>query len=194
MMVTKLVLLVATAAASPPPTLPPLALSPDDQEHELHLLPIDLPAARACGPAGTVCFSAARGSTVTSADEAPEGPDGAVRVTLLSRAAQVAATARTPLGDEAAPWDVKLVAHLKRKTVKGAILILAYDRADPEGMARREVTGLWSVDTSSSGALALQLRLSPDAGFRAGHTYLIRIVQVLGRREIVLAEGDVQLY
>jgi hypothetical protein len=37
------------------------------------------------------------------------------------------------------------------------------------------------------------VNLSPEEGFRAGHTYRIRIVQLIGGREIVLGEGDVSL-
>ena len=50
-----------------------------------------------------------------------------------------------------------------------------------------------SCTKSSSVKLAARVSLSPDDGFRAGHTYRIRIVQLINGREIVLAESDVSL-
>ena len=41
--------------------------------------------------------------------------------------------------------------------------------------------------------LAARVVLSPEDGFRAGHTYRIRVVQLINSKEIVLGESDVSL-
>ena len=41
--------------------------------------------------------------------------------------------------------------------------------------------------------LAARLTLQPSEGFHAGHTYRLRVVQLVGGKEVLLAEGDVTL-
>jgi hypothetical protein len=90
-------------------------------------------------------------------------------------------------------WQAQMVAHFSRRSVKGTIIVTVYDMEDPGAVSRHEVTALWSVDAVSLKELALLVPLDREAGFRSGHTYRVRVVQLLRHREVVLAQGDVHL-
>ena len=51
-----------------------------------------------------------------------------------------------------------------------------------------------ALETIKAGnKLAARVTLAPDEGFRAGHTYRIRVVQLINGKELILTEGDVAL-
>jgi hypothetical protein len=68
-----------------------------------------------------------------------------------------------------------------------------YDRGDKQALAKHEVTAIWYTSVAPTDRLAARLRFDPDNGFHTQHRYLLRIVQLQGKHEVVLAEGDVRL-
>lgn len=90
-------------------------------------------------------------------------------------------------------WETELHAHFARRSVRGTILFVVYDAADKQAIAHHEVTTLWTVDSDPTHELSLRAPLDRDMGFRKNHTYRVRVVQLLRRREVVLAEGDIRL-
>jgi hypothetical protein len=77
--------------------------------------------------------------------------------------------------------------------VPGNTLFLFFDLEDAEALQNRQFTALFQAPLKGGSKVSARVNLSPEEGFRAGHSYRIRIVQLLGNREIVLAEGDVSL-
>ncbi len=68
-----------------------------------------------------------------------------------------------------------------------------YDADDPEALSARKFTALYQTAVKSSRSLSARLSLTGEEGFRAGRTYRVRVVQLVGGKEVLLAEGDVTL-
>ena len=144
------------------------------------LVPVDAARAKDCAKSGQICFYAGDSSTTFVA------PNTLTRAALAS--ANGAAKA-----DRHQPWQLQLVAPLRQRSVQGTVMIVIYDREDPKAVQNREVTVLWDFKSIATKLLGVSARLDPEDGFQAGHTYLFRVTQILGKREVVLAEGDVKL-
>lgn len=96
--------------------------------------------------------------------------------------------------DKDAPWETQIVAALNPRNVKGNVMFVLYDRADPTAQARRAYTALWEATMDPFRIVAAQITLDPNAeGVHATHTYLLRIVQLWNQREVVLAQGTFRL-
>jgi hypothetical protein len=147
----------------------------------ISLVPVDAARAKDCAKSGQICFHAGDAQTAFVAPN------------TLTRAARVASAAGNAKADKKQPWELELVATLRQKTVQGTVMVVIYDREDPQAVANREVTALWDFKTVASKQLGVHARLDPEDGFQAGHTYLFRVTQILGKREVVLAEGDIKL-
>jgi hypothetical protein len=98
-----------------------------------------------------------------------------------------------PPSDNSQPWTLAIDGTLKRAAYAGNTLFLFFDLEDPEALANRQFTALFQAPMKAGAKVSARVNLSPEEGFRAGHTYRIRIVQLIGGREIVLGEGDVSL-
>ena len=121
-----------------------------------------------------------------------------MRVPRFSRAASIAASdgtqtvaATTPPED--APWTLEVTGTLKRPAWAGNALFLFFDLEDPDAIENRQFTALYQAPLKAGPKVAARVSLSPEDGFRPGHTYRIRIVQLINGKEIVLAESDVSL-
>src|SRR5215471_4003895 len=145
------------------------------------LVPVDAARVKECTKAGQICFYAGDGQTAFVAPN------------TLTRAARVASAGGGAKADKKQPWNLELVASLKQKSLTGTVMVVVYDRADPQAVANREVTALWDFKAVASKVLGVHALLEQEDGFLAGHTYLFRITQILGKREVVLAEGDIKL-
>jgi len=91
-------------------------------------------------------------------------------------------------------WEIQFVANLAPKNMNGNVMFLVFDREDPTAVARHTYVGMWEATMSPFHFVGAQLRLDPESeGFHATHTYLLRIVQRLGPREVLLAQGTFRL-
>jgi hypothetical protein len=145
------------------------------------LVPVDAARAKDCAKAGQICFFPGDAQTAFVAPN------------TLTRAARVASKSGGAAADRKQAWQLQLVAQLKQKSLTGTVMVVVYDRADPQAIANREVTALWDFKTVGAKLLGVHASLDPEDGFLAGHTYLFRVTQILGKREVVLAEGDIKL-
>lgn len=93
----------------------------------------------------------------------------------------------------AATWTVEARGRLARPALAGNAVFLFYDLDDKEAIAEGHVTHLLQGHLPRGNQLGVRLSLSPEDGFRAGHSYRMRVVQLLGGKEIVLAEGELTL-
>ncbi len=189
------------------------AASPEDLPDPLHapeapLTILDPATATPCAQKPGICIFAGARSTITVASSsaaAAAGPadkqsKAAIAVPRFSRAASVAsasegaaeaAAATTP--SESAPWTVELSGLFKRPAWAGNALFLFFDLEDPTSIENRQFTALYQAPLKAGPKLAARLSLSPDDGFRPGHSYRLRIVQLINGREIVLGEADLSL-
>jgi len=139
-----------------------------------------------CVRLGAVCLFANGGGTIAGVDVNPT----VGIVTTLARGTQVAPLVRTDKVPEADAWHVEMIARLRTRTAADPITVAVLDYTDPEGMARKEATAVWQIDGSLTKNLGMRLVFSAEDGFQPRHTYLVRVVQGLGKDEKVLAEGN----
>ncbi len=142
-----------------------------------------------CARVPGICLFADGGGTVAGVDE--DATLGAV--TTLARGTQVAGLAKGEKVPEAKAWHVELVARFRARTADTPIVLAVMDRADPEGIARKEATAVWQLTSPATKDLGMRFAFSADDGFQAHHTYLVRIAQGVGASEKILAEGNVLL-
>jgi hypothetical protein len=155
-------------------------------------------AERTCSKAGAVCFFAAARTTIAveSGALATAPPTAGKKVApVVPRFARAASLAGTHITGPAASgsWAFELATTLKRSAYAGNVVFLLFDADDPEALEARQFTALYQASVKAGNKLAARLTLSPDEGFRAGHTYRLRVVQLISDKEILLAEGDVTL-
>ena len=197
-----MVALAGTAAASPG-DLPDL---PHDGSNEPPLTILDPALSTPCPQKPGLCIVAGARSTISVASApvaAAAGPadkqsKAAIVVPRFSRAASVAASdgttnasATTP--SENAPWTLELSGTLKRPAWAGNALFIFFDLEDPESIENRQFTALYQAPLKAGPKLGARVSLSPEDGFRPGHSYRIRVVQLINGKEIVLGESDVSL-
>ncbi len=139
-----------------------------------------------CAGHGAICFSS--GALGTLAERV-----AGEKATVLARAAAVAAKGVAPDGDRSRPWSIELDAALARPAAAGNTLFIFYDLADAGAIARHEVTAMHQARVPAGRAVAARIQLFPEDGFSAGHTYRAQIVQLIGGREVILAQGDFAL-
>jgi hypothetical protein len=193
MMVVGMVLLAGRAWAGPGDLQPRT-----DEDSGQPLVVLDAPAeGTKCVKAGALCFSAgARGTIAVESQVAAAAPDAKpVPVPVTPRFARATSLAArdggTKTGDGA--WTLDVASTLKRPSWAGNALFMLFDLDDPDALPNRQFTALYQQSLKAAKTVAARLTLTPDEGFRAGHTYRLRIVQLVGGKEILLAEGDVTL-
>lgn len=108
-------------------------------------------------------------------------------------------------GSEAAPvfkrrnsssktdWVVDVYGSLKKPALAGNAQFIFSDVQDSKASKTREVVGTYQATVKAGSSVAARIRLSTEEGFRAGRAYHAQIVQLIGGKELLLAEGDFQL-
>ena len=93
--------------------------------------------------------------------------------------------------DPERPWEIEIVANLKPRNLQGTVNLLVYERDDAQALAAHEVIAMWSATMPPFLRIAAELRLDPERSeFRRGRVYLFRVAQLLGKREVILAQGS----
>lgn len=150
-----------------------------------------------CASKGGMCLTAgmhtiAAGSAEVATASTPGGKAAPV-VPRFARA-DAAATADGSGGSAGnAAWTVELAGMLKRPSWSGNALFVFFDLEDPNAIENHEYTALYQAPLKAAKNLAARLALSPEEGFRAGHTYRLRIVQLINNKEMLLSESDLAL-
>ena len=200
--------MVVAAGLSAPAVASPGDLPDVLRAEETPLTILDPATATPCPQKPGLCVVAGSRSTITVASSpvaAAAGPadkqsKSAIVVPRFSRAASVAATdgaatqaasSTTPSGGS--PWTLEITGTLKRPAWAGNALFLFFDLEDAASLDSRQFTALYQAPVKAGAKVAARVSLSPEDGFRPGHTYRVRIVQLINGKEIVLAESDVSL-
>ena len=195
-----MVALAGVAAAAPGD---PFDIARDDAAP---LTILDPATGTPCPQKPGICINAGARSTIAvaaapmaaAAGSADKSSKAAIPVPRFSRAASVAAsdgtqTAAAVTPPEHAPWTLELSGTLKHPAWAGNALFLFFDLEDPESIENRQFTALYQAPLKAGPKLAARVVLSPEDGFRPGHSYRIRVVQLINGKEIVLGESDVSL-
>ena len=104
------------------------------------------------------------------------------------------ADAGRSLDPDALPWTVQVSAAFSHNAAAGNALFVLRDIEDPDqAPATRMVTALWQETIPRGDGIVMKMMLNADDGFRGGHTYELRIVQLIGGKEVDLAAGLVRL-
>lgn len=107
-------------------------------------------------------------------------------------------------GSEAAPvikrggaakgdWVIDLYGSFKKPSLAGNAQFIFSDVEDSKASKAREVTAMYQLPIKAGGSVSARVHLSTEEGFRAGRTYRSHLVQLIGGKEVILAEGDFQL-
>lgn len=191
----------------------PAAAAPGDLLDSAHadgppLTILDPATATQCNVKPGLCIVAGARSTISvsapeasaAAGTADKQSKSAIAIPRFSRAASVAASdsagtqaAVSSTPSESAPWTLELTGTLKRSSWAGNALFLFFDLEDAQSLENRQFTALYQAAVKATTKVAARVCLSPEDGFRPGHTYRVRIVQLINGKGIVLAESDVSL-
>jgi len=152
-------------------------------------------ATKDCAVRGGLCVSAGNLRTRPAPAvlaSAPGGPVSAEGVPGFLRVVPVS-TSRGGDKDEL-PWTLDVSAAFVRPAAAGNAMFILRDTQDPEqALATHMVTALWQAPIPSGDGVAVRMALSGDDGFRSGHTYQLRVVQLIDGKEVDLATGEVRL-
>lgn len=186
---------LAAPALAGPGDLMPRAI---EEEAEALAILDPPPRGRVCQRPGALCwFSGSRNTIAVESTPLAVAPPhkkaGSLQVLAprFARAASLAGTGVAPAATGG--WTLELQATLKRPAWGGNAIFLIYDAEDTEALSARQFTALYQAAIPAGPQLSARLHLTGDEGFRAGRTYRVRVVQLIGGKEILLAEGDVTL-
>jgi len=169
--------------------------APGDGQLQDHIEILEQPSFH-CPVRGSVCLTVGARSTVAAPSAAAAALDGhpaAGAPPRFSRVDTAAKNSREARVDDSVPWTLDLSANLRHRALAGNALFLIYDAENPKAMASREVTAMWQAPIPAGDKIAARLTLSPEDGFRPGHAYRIRVVQLVRGKEVILADGQVKL-
>ena len=133
----------------------------------------------ACSKPGVICF-APEGADTQRAETASAPTGKAVHVAAFRHVAG------------AHQWAVHLEATPKKSWTGNAVFMI-FDTSDPQSLAEGYYTTMHQGAIKGGHPVAANLSLTSEEGFVAGHTYRVRVLQLISGREIVLAEGDLSL-
>lgn len=149
------------------------------------------PESASCPTRGGLCFSP--GAAATAA--APSAPAVSAAVHPAASAAprfqRLALAGRSV--DDAVPWTISVSGNLRQPALNGNALFLVFDAENPRAILDHEVIAMWQARVRAGSQVSARLTLSPDDGFHAGHTYHVRVSQIINHKEVVLADGEVRL-
>lgn len=194
---------VAVALAGPAAAKP--GDGPDARADDAALTILDPATAMPCAQKPGLCINAGSRSTIAvasspvaaAAGSADKQSKSAIVVPRFSRAASVAAgdgaATQNASASEGRPWTLEVTGMLRRPAWGGNALFVFFDLDDPESLENRQFTALYQAPVKAGPKVAARVSLAPEDGFRPGHTYRVRIVQLINGKEVVLAETDVSL-
>ena len=149
-----------------------------------------------CAVKGGICLTAGSHTLAVSSAEVAVATTSGKTPPLVPRFARAEAVASADGSNSAsanAPWTLELAGTLKRPAFGGNALFVFFDMEDANAIDNHEYTALYQAPLKAGKILAARMALSPDEGFRAGHTYRLRVVQLINGREMLLSESDLQL-
>ncbi len=90
-------------------------------------------------------------------------------------------------------WVGTVVAFFKKPAVQGPIILWIFDKADKQALKDNEPVQAVTVDAKASDTFVHETDFDPDQGYNKDHTYIIRVGQIIAKKEKVYATGEVKL-
>jgi hypothetical protein len=104
------------------------------------------------------------------------------------------AVSKLPFNKDRKRWKGTIVGFFKRWPYGGPITVWLYDKADKDAIKNKTVSHLETANPPKPKEIFVHdIELDPNDGLNKGRTYLIRIGQIVGRRELIYAQGEVTL-
>lgn len=148
-----------------------------------------------CSVRQGLCISAGAKSTrpvATLLAAAGDAPVSTADSSLFLRAISDSANRRYE--EDAVPWTVDVSAAFRKRALAGNTLFILTDTEDADQAAgSNTVTALFQAPIQGGDRATVRLVLHPQDGFRAGHTYRLRVVQLIAGKEVELTSGLIGL-
>ncbi len=139
--------------------------------------------------AGNMCFTAGDASTV-----AVEGAPVAAASNSIANVPRFAPSAGAKTGpNDPIRWVLDAMAQVKGRAWTGNAMFLFFDNADRDAQTNHETVAMFQASIRGERTLPVRLNLSREDGFRPGHSYHMRVAQLINGKEITLSEGDFSL-
>jgi hypothetical protein len=125
------------------------------------------------------------GKVWSQEDPVPTGTGESLRAWLSARGAGSEVGRKT----KDAPWVINFLAVFKKPAAKGPMTVQFVDKKDPKSLVDQ-----YSPQNDSA-TLVYQgsYELDPDRGFNTGHTYLVRVGQIIKGKFQPYAMGEITL-
>jgi|GEM_PF-3211258 len=146
-----------------------------------------LDGGKGCHHQGLLCMSPGDEATTRAPDQMVSRTGGHAVVAPVPKFVHGPSTS-----EGRAKWTLELNATPRRSWTGNAIF-LVFDAADPTNVAEGNYAAMFQAPIRAGKPLAARMILDSEEGFRADHTYKIRVVQIISGKETVLAEGDILL-
>ena len=88
-----------------------------------------------------------------------------------------------------APWTVNYLAVFKKPALKGAMTVQFFEKSDLKNF----VDQYSPQNTISTLVFQGTYDLSPDQGFNKGHTYVVKVGQLIANKFVLYAAGQITL-
>ena len=184
-------LLTATGTALADPA--ELSARDDNSGSPLQVLAVPT---QPCAVKGGICLTAGSHTMAVSSAEVAVATSGGKAPPIVPRFARSEAVASADGAGGASPnaqWTLEMAGAFKRPAWNGNALFIFFDLEDPNAIDNREYTAMYQAPLKAGKNLAVRVALSPEEGFRAGHTYRVRVVQLINNKEMLLTEADLAL-
>jgi hypothetical protein len=132
----------------------------------------------------------AHGGKVWVQTDPIESMSGQTLMSWLASHAQASAFEIAKKGkDKDGPWSIQFLAVFKKPAAKGPMTVQISDKTDP-----KDVIDQFSPENDEATLVfRSSFDLDPDRGFNKGHTYLVKVGQIINKQFIVYASGQVVL-
>jgi hypothetical protein len=125
------------------------------------------------------------GKVWSQEDPPPTGTSDALRTWLSSRAG----SSEVGRKKKDTPWVINYVAVFKKAAAKGPMTVQFVDKKDPKNL----VDQYSPENDTATFVYQGSYELDPDHGFNTGHTYLVRVGQIIKGKFQPYASGELTL-
>jgi len=134
-------------------------------------------------------LSAYNGKVVNLRESAPTSLDAKDMADWV-KANRVTGRAQTAPGE----WTLNLFTVFKTKPGMPKVMLLLYDKKDPESIKKREPIEAEEITVPTDATLfTTTVTITEGMGFNPEHKYLIRFVAATSKTERILSEGEIAL-
>jgi hypothetical protein len=97
--------------------------------------------------------------------------------------------------NEKKAWSLNMMAFLNKDPGDSGVTIVFYDKDNKEAQKNLEPTQSIEINSKKGNKLVSlsSVAISEDAGFTTGKTYIVRVTQLKGNKEVSLAEAQLKL-